>query len=41
LWPFMVWAVKSFIYQLVLEYGFYFLILVAGTGFYFWRRLKS
>ena len=38
--PFIMWAVKIFIYQLVIEYGLYFLILVAGTGFYFWRRLK-
>jgi len=36
-----MWTIKSYIYQLVIEYGFYFLILVAGTGFYFWRRLKS
>jgi len=36
-----MWAVKSYIYQLVIEYGFYFLIFVAGAGFYLWRRLKN
>ena len=36
-----MWAVKSYIYQLFIEYGFYVLILFAGSGFYLWRRLKS
>ena len=40
LWPFLMWALKSYIYQLFIEYGFYFLILLIGAGLYFWRRLK-
>ncbi|SVA38010.1 uncharacterized protein METZ01_LOCUS90864 [marine metagenome] len=34
-------GIKVYIYQLIIEYGFYILLLLAGAGFYFWRRLKS
>ena len=41
LWPFIIMGIKVYIYQLIIEYGFYMLLLLAGAGFYFWRRLKS
>ncbi|MBT5868165.1 MAG: hypothetical protein HOH38_04935 [Nitrospinaceae bacterium] len=41
IWPFIVWAIKSYIFQLVIEYGLYALLLMAGGGYYFWRRLKA
>jgi len=40
-WPFIFMGLKLYIYQLVIEYGFYFLLLLGGVGFYFWRRLKN
>jgi len=36
-----MWMVKVFIYNLILDYGFYLLIFLAGGGYYFWRRLKN
>jgi len=39
--PFIITGIKMYMYQLIIEYGFYFLLLVGGAGFYFWRRLKS
>ncbi len=41
IWPILVWVVKVFIYNLILDYGFYLLIFLVGGGYYFWRRLKS
>jgi hypothetical protein len=41
LWPILVMGIKMYVYQLVIEYGFYFLFILAGAGFYFWRRLKN
>ena len=41
LMPFIITGIKMYMYQLIIEYGFYFLLLVGGAGFYFWRRLKS
>lgn len=41
LWPFITLVIKVYIYRLIIDYGFYFLLLFAGVGFYFWRRLKS
>ncbi|MDP7556751.1 MAG: hypothetical protein QF687_02575 [Nitrospinaceae bacterium] len=39
--PFIIMIIKVYIYQLIIEYGFYLLLLLAGVGFYFWRRLQS
>jgi len=41
LWPYLMWMVKVFIYNLILDYGFYILIFLLGGGYYLWRRLKS
>ena len=41
IWPYLMWMVKVFIFNLILDYGFYLLILLVGGGYYFWRRLKS
>ena len=41
LWPYLMWMVKVFIYNLILDYGFYILIFMVGGGYYLWRRLKS
>ena len=40
-WPFIIMGLKLYVYQLVIEYGFYILLLLGGVGFYFWRRLKN
>ena len=41
LWPFIIMGIKLYIYQLIIEYGFYLLLFMGGAGFYFWRRLKN
>ncbi len=41
LWPYLMWMVKVFIYNLILDYGFYILIFLVGGGYYLWRRLKN
>ncbi len=41
IWPLVKFAIRSYIYSLVLEYGFYFLIALAGGGYYLWKRIKA
>jgi hypothetical protein len=41
LWPYLMWMVKVFIYNLILDYGLYLLIFLAGGGYYLWHRMKS
>jgi len=32
---------KVYIYQLIIEYGFYLILLFAGSGYYVWRRFRK
>jgi len=40
-WPIIKFVIMGYFYRFIIEYGFYMLILLAGGGYYFWRRLKS
>lgn len=36
-WPAIMWGMKMYVYRLVLDYGFYALLLLAGGGWLWWK----
>jgi len=41
IWPIIKMVIRGYIYSILMEYGFYFLIALVGGGYYFWKRLKA
>lgn len=41
IFPIIKIVIKGYIYSIIVEYGFYFLIALTGGGYYLWKRLKA
>gem|GEM_PF-2559862 len=40
-WPVIKLILMGYFYRFIMDYGFYILIILAGGGYFFWRRIKS
>lgn len=36
-WPAIQWGMQMYVYRLVLDYGFYALLLLGGGGWLWWK----